>query len=249
VEALATGRIMERPEFDDSLNKPRWVAWFDLLGVTELITRGEMFVVHDAYAKAVNEARAEKDVNTFWFSDTFVFFTESSDKADFVDINSTAQHFMSNLILRTVPARGAISAGLVYADLTHSIHFGPALIDAYRYAEGQDWLGLILTPEAVAHLKEIGMDPDIQLPHSYARWPVPFKQSAPLCATVCANRSLPSDASQQHPAARFPNCLPRCAQGLCRQNLQSMKTQASGNPRAETKYDNTLAFLSSKGEN
>jgi hypothetical protein len=48
--------------------------------------------------------------------------------------------------------RGALTAGDFYADKNSNIYLGEALIDAHDFTEKQDWIGLVLTPNAHAKL-------------------------------------------------------------------------------------------------
>lgn len=67
--------------------------------------------------------------------------------------------FFQKFILGRIPVRGAISFGKLYSHLGKNIFIGEALIDAYRYGEGQDWLGFLLTPSAVKQMAAVGLPP------------------------------------------------------------------------------------------
>jgi len=61
------------------------------------------------------------------------------------------------LIQAEIPARGAIAFGELYADASERIFYCKGLIQAYEYAEEQDWIGLILSPSTVERLNSIGL--------------------------------------------------------------------------------------------
>jgi len=66
------------------------------------------------------------------------------------------------------PLRGAIGFGQLYADKSNNIFLGSGLIDAYQYAEKQNWIGVIVTPKADSKLRDIHVE--------LKGWPVMFKE-------------------------------------------------------------------------
>ena len=148
----------EKIEMEDEkiINSNCWVAWFDILGFRALMSKYEkhldVFVgtYYEDILRTVNEKAGywPKYVAPFWISDTFVFYTFNDSIEAFTCLNQVARHFFEQILYK-IPLRGALSFGRLYADREKGIYLGPVLIDAYEYAEKQDWVGFVLTPCAV----------------------------------------------------------------------------------------------------
>lgn len=167
--------------FDPTYNNSRWVAYFDLLGMRELIRANREFEVFIAYQTAIRRLNAQAERQTHelmhaWFSDSFLLFTKDDSGSSLASIESISRWFMYFLIEARIPLRGAIAAGHMYADPSHRVFFGPAMIDAYEYGEGQDWIGLILRPSARSQMETL----NLFLPRlNYALWQADWKRPPP----------------------------------------------------------------------
>jgi hypothetical protein len=74
--------------------------------------------------------------------------------------------------------RGALGTGQFYADKQNNIFIGSALIDAYTYAEKQDWIGFVVTPSAEKKIDDIESDLKIlshTLLYQFIQYDVPVK--------------------------------------------------------------------------
>ncbi len=71
--------------------------------------------------------------------------------------------------------RGALGTGQFYADKQNNIFLGSALIDAYEYAEKQDWIGFVVTPSAERKIADLYPQPR-DLLHKYVQDNVPVKK-------------------------------------------------------------------------
>jgi len=69
--------------------------------------------------------------------------------------------------------RGALSAGEFYSEPEENIYVSPALIDAYRYMEKQEWIGLVISPKACSELAKINRCPPDR--GKYIEYDVPVK--------------------------------------------------------------------------
>jgi hypothetical protein len=108
-------------------------------------------------------ARAQPFANLIqqkWFSDTFIIYSRDDDEADFWYVEQVGRLFFQKLILSEIPVRGAITHGRLYSQSSQNIFVGPALIDAYHYAEKQSWLGFILTPNVSKRLESTSSPTD-----------------------------------------------------------------------------------------
>lgn len=155
----------------------RWVAYFDLLGTKALINSGRYIEVFRSYKNALKRSKTQlksyDNLFRIFFSDTFIIFSKDDTPDSFASIESISRWFMFFLIQAEIPLRGAIACGEFYADDSEQIFFGKALIEAYEYAEQQDWIGLIFTPSTVERLDSIGLPANKRL--NYAEWDVVLK--------------------------------------------------------------------------
>jgi hypothetical protein len=94
-----------------------------------------------------------------WFSDTFLMFTPDDSHQSRVVIQSAAKFFIEDCISHGIPMRGAISVGRFMRTIDHRAFIGKAFLEAFEYAEDQDWIGLILTPSAISKTRSFGLHP------------------------------------------------------------------------------------------
>ncbi len=137
----------------------RWVGYFDLLGTRRLVKSGKTRQVFDSFAEAVKALgilnRPGTSIFNAWFSDTFIIYSDDDSQQAFAAVEKMCRWFMTALIWRKIPVRGSISCGRFYSDEAHSVYFGPALIEAYEWSEGQDWIGLVLCPSCIEKLEKL----------------------------------------------------------------------------------------------
>jgi len=227
--------MMER----NALCGNRWVAYFDILGFQKILSDSvtvatglDAFVNVD-YKSVLDELRrvghySPDTVSIVWFSDTFLLFTRDDSHRSLVSINQAATHFFEEVICLGLPLRRALGMGEFYTDPGQGIFVGRGLIDAYQCAEGQDWIGFVVTPNACAKLRQL----DVALERwDYVEHPVSFKKQP----------------SQSLYAYR-PNGL--CLENLLRSIEEIRDHTRNGYPqeyeeRYRGKYDRTIVFLDS----
>jgi len=178
-------------EEEKIINGNCWVACFDILGFKEAILGFEKcYGVGrlDRFADVIykNEIldtleRGEKAfqgrVYTCWASDTFVFYTPDDSGTSFKLISAAAIHFLCRMIRHSSSymLRGALGTGQFYVDKQNNIFLGSALIDAYEYAEKQNWIGFVVTPSAEKKIGDIESQPH-NLLSQYKQYNVPIKK-------------------------------------------------------------------------
>ncbi|MHC4911915.1 MAG: hypothetical protein ACYTE5_02800 [Planctomycetota bacterium] len=170
----------------------RWVAYFDILGFRDLVEKQSLGFVLSEYLKVLSmvkkdvgreraETFAESLVRRKWASDAFLFYTDGDSQGLFTMVESFARSFFIRAIMRRIPLRGCLTVGQFYADESNGIFVGPGLINAHWYAENQDWIGYVLTPEARDKLEKLEAEEerviDVYQRHFYREHDVPFKQS------------------------------------------------------------------------
>ncbi len=215
-----------------------WVTYFDMLGFRKKIDEHEGNVdsfVRSIYNRMVGEAenrseriaRALGYVGYAWFSDTFIFFTKDDTFGSYSNIELLSNEFLRSMIYKQHPLRGALTVGEFYADKDKYIFVGPTLIRAYDYAEGQKWIGLVLTPEARKKLGERDYAVNII---DYKEYEVPIKPEK-----IEERRLLARDISE------------------LREYIVQMQNVAKRERDYEEKlkviYDNTLKFIAWLGRN
>lgn len=172
------------------INGNCWIACFDLLGFEYLVNdfvkqHGEghldVFVkvyYYDILKEAKRRVKQHKklldEINCAWFSDTFLFYIpidENGYAATVIDC--LARQFFMGCIRQKFALRGALSAGEFYSEPEENIYVSPALIDAYRYMEKQEWIGLVISPKACSELAKINRCPPDR--GKYIEYDVPVK--------------------------------------------------------------------------
>lgn len=142
----------------------RWFSYFDLLGFSNLVANEDISKVTLLYQKALDHLdisqneKKSKGIYISWFSDTFIIYSRGNKDKDFANIESVSRRFFQYLVLNKIPVKGAMTYGKLYSQQERNIFIGPALIDAYHYGEGQDWLGFILTPSAIEQMNEVNLN-------------------------------------------------------------------------------------------
>ena len=86
-------------------------------------------------------------------------FTPDDSKRSYGVIQFAAKHFMDRCIHSRIPMRGAISVGSFMRTRDNRSFIGKAFLDAFEYAEDQDWIGLILTPTAIKKAESCDLVP------------------------------------------------------------------------------------------
>ena len=170
-------------ENNEPINKNCWVACFDILGFKKRIKEYEdqsgvgfldVFVKH-FFNKIIStlekQGQYDRDkVFITWFSDTFMFFTRD-DSVDSISFDISCREIISKMW----PLRGAIGFGQLYADISKNLFLGSGIVNAYEYAEKQNWIGYIVTPEANNRINELGVDLS-RWKIAFVKYPVPFHQ-------------------------------------------------------------------------
>jgi hypothetical protein len=186
---LATEDTENKLKMDEKIIEGScWVAYFDILGFkseTRLNT-GQLSVLAYMYKEAVEHINGElKSIPNFgslydclWFSDSFLLYSLDDSIKSYNTICIAVTHFFDYMIItKKWLLRGALTAGDFYADRNSDIYLGEALIDAHNFTEKQDWIGLVLTPNAHAKLVANGHNPFIWVDgRGFREYDVPIKR-------------------------------------------------------------------------
>lgn len=147
----------------------RWIAYFDILGFRTLVQKENPLTILSIYDEAVLQAKrqiefpqsAGDEIRFGYFSDTFFFYSDDDSGRAYTWVQSIAKNFIRQCLVGEpfIPIRGAIACDEFYVDSLRNIYFGKALVEAYEWAESQDWIGLVLTKSALTKIREFDLDP------------------------------------------------------------------------------------------
>lgn len=139
----------------------RWFCYLDLLSFSQLVQSQTIDSLLPPYEQALAHVehaaakRKRRGISYSWFSDTFIIYSQSDSAEDFTEVEQAGRLFFQELILARIPVRAALSCADLYSQKERNVFIEQALIEAHAYGEGQDWLGFILTPSALARMQEI----------------------------------------------------------------------------------------------
>lgn len=209
-----------------------WLACFDILGFRNLMSVDKddpkAYSVRVDYEETIENLekscrRYEKGCLDYcWFSDTFLMFTPDDSARSYVVIQFAAKHFIGHCINSRIPIRGAISVGSFMRTRDNRSFIGEAFLDAFEYAEDQDWIGLLITPAAIKKAESYSLFP---IRHDFVR-----SENIPM-------RKFPSEDVL---AYRFQNGSANYACPVL-SKLRDMKSQSEERYRA--KYERTEQFI------
>ena len=209
-----------------------WLAYFDIMGFANLMSvendDPKAYFVRADYEETLSNLRKSckeyepGSLNYCWFSDTFLMFTEDNSPKSYCVIEFAAKSFIHHCLYSRIPIRGAISVGSFMRSRDNRSFIGNAFLDAYRYGEDQDWLGLIITPKGITKAESYDLYP---IRHDFVK-----SDKIPM-------RKLPSNGVMayrfQNGAANYPcPLLPM---------LNEMKMQSGEKYRG--KYERTEQFI------
>ena len=155
---------MPKSKFKSIRYTKRWFCYIDLLGFSNLVNSSNISGVITTYLDVLDKMeglagpKKNRGIYYSWFSDTFIIYSRGPSTEYFVRIEQISRLFFQKLVFKGIPARGALTFGPLYSHLNRNIFVGPALIDAHHYGEAQNWIGFVLTPNAVMQLSKDGLD-------------------------------------------------------------------------------------------
>lgn len=232
------------------INGNCWVAYFDVLGFKNGVLDFERqhgvghldVFVENFYKDLLKELERigkywPQKVFTSWSSDTFLFFTSNDSRESFCCIGQEATHFCCGAIWKSMPVRGALAIGQLYAEKQNDIFVGSALIDAHNYAEKLNWIGLVVTPDAAKKLKGTSINLST-CPVAYERYNVPIMRKEIKNGMI----SMRDDSKELFTAriGRYPQ-----TENSVKQMQQTARNRYPDEyeARYKAKYENTLKFI------
>jgi hypothetical protein len=146
-----------------------WVASFDILGFKDLakVEHGTFraAVIQKCYEHALrdlertNQGVRPAGIDYSWVSDTFIMFTSDDSSKSFAVMLRMAKSFFEHCLSAGIPVRGAVSVGPFVRSRDNRSLISSAFIDAFEIGERQNWVGLLLSPKAIARARRLGLEP------------------------------------------------------------------------------------------
>lgn len=158
-----TGGPLDESWYDHPDRKDiRYVAFLDVLGFSQLAEKSLLSDLVATLDDILFTARLHsgeftgesisyegfvegtKKVHLRLMSDALVIWTDHSSKSDFRSLQWAVGQIVAQSILSGFPLRGGISAGPLYVAHDGDIIAGPALVQAYRLEQAQNWAGVAI---------------------------------------------------------------------------------------------------------
>ncbi len=140
-------------------NNNRYVAHFDILGMTSAIRRN----ADEAWGALSDLRQVEKEIDTNYkiklpnsntivnghahckrFSDTIILFTLEDNIEDLYAILFKSALLFCKSLKKCIPLRGGIAYGEFFINFELEMFLGKALIDAHDIGESAQWLGVVI---------------------------------------------------------------------------------------------------------
>ena len=136
--------------------KDGFVALLDVLGFSNLVLdSGEEGI--QRYLACLQNATGHTEVNFVVFSDSIVLSAKGDSPDSFIAVAGACSRLLNDLLRVGIALRGAISYGSFIREAFGESVFvaGRAVIDAYQFEQAQDWVGIMVSPSALARVKDL----------------------------------------------------------------------------------------------
>lgn len=149
--------------FEDHTREPIFLCFFDVLGTSKLIERGELEKVYSLYEYVTNETEGKlgracfgaepvgdgtvipcvftQNVYSDHFSDTFIMWSNYDGSPRFPPFLDTCMNVFCEALANGVPLRGCVSIGEAIMDLSTKQYVGLPLSESAKGEVAQNWLG------------------------------------------------------------------------------------------------------------
>jgi len=136
-----------------------YVALLDVLGFSALVgadTTGDRI---RGYRTCLEQIATQSVVEYIVFSDSIILTAKGADEASFIAIARECSHLLAALLKDGIALRGAITFGDIFRSHfagTESIFVaGCAVVDAYQFEQNQDWVGIMVAPNALKQVRDL----------------------------------------------------------------------------------------------
>ena len=233
-----------------------YVALLDVLGFTEIVSGEDQTEKLSQYVHSLGMVTNGTDVEIVLFSDTIVMTSLGDTPESLLSILRPCSQAFGLLLSREIAVRGAISYGsfIRYKNPKGVFLAGRAIIDAYRFQQEQDWVGIMLAPSVVSmhsdlkqrcNILNIRTPDEIQALSARFAWAlfvqdcpsIPFHTSDPSEPQLYEGFAIvPTDTSIQDAAAMEENL------GRVLKYMRRLKS-LSPHPKSQKKYSGAITWL------
>ena len=229
-----------------------YLAFLDVLGFSALVADGSSRI--DSYFESLKRVTEPVDIPFVVFSDSIILTTKGDGEQDLLTLAETCSRLLFDFIEKDICIRGAIAFGsYVRREINDSIFIaGRALIDAYRFEDAQNWVGVMIAPSALRRVPDLGDRCRLeefataQDPNSFKAIDTIWPRVIQRCAAIPFHEAGPSDFRGFAVVPTNEDTGPTAnSEGISRamQRLQWLESLAP-TPAAQYKYKHTLVWLS-----
>lgn len=177
----------------DGSNIQRLVAFLDLLGFSDLVSRHDFSAVLHAYFQQIRASVTglSERLRYVSFSDSLVIYSSELSYDAAQELMCSVADLCFNLLTKhQLAIRGSITTGSLsfYRNDNDVVVAGPPIVEAYRYENQQDWIGVIVTPRLIEKLPNLVSYADfgnLRSPKvNFFREQIHWKLSLQRCQTV-----------------------------------------------------------------
>jgi len=206
-----------------------WVGVFDILGFKNLIRQTDLEFpralltskLNDLFEALDHDVIQHGQLEYMVFSDTIVIFAPDLEARSYGWFLLQCTILINKSIAIRLPLRGAISVGTAFFSSSPPVIIGPSFLEAHKYCEDQNWIGLLLTPSATLAVRQAGLEP---LHHDFVLDDIPLRKMSH--ENVLAYRFQNGMSGYSSPLLKF---------------LEEMKHFAPDKDKG--KYSSTMAFI------
>lgn len=133
-----------------------YLALLDVLGFSALVNASDANV--QRYLDCLKAATKDTPVDFIVFSDSIVLTMPDDSPNGLITVARSCCRLMHDLVLQDIPVRGAIAHGSFLRETVaaESVFVaGHPVIEAYRFEQEQDWIGIMLAPSAVKAVPDL----------------------------------------------------------------------------------------------
>lgn len=142
-----------------------YLAYIDILGFTNYILNDDKGKNINEYIKSIKNNKGlinqTKQLNYNMFSDNLIIYSQDDEIASFKQIVRLCSILLFDLIQKGIPIRGSISHGDITInekDMYNPIIIGKPVIEAYKFEQKQNWIGMMLNPSTKDKINKINDD-------------------------------------------------------------------------------------------
>jgi hypothetical protein len=230
-----------------------YVALVDVLGFSDrVMSRGQEGVTE--YLHCLKRVQEASGVEYTAFSDSIVLTRVGEEADDLAVIANACSQLFAELLRQRVAVRGAISYGEFVREVVNGSVFGAgrAIIEAYRFEQAQDWVGIMLSPSARAQVPDLATRCRLESHNVPGRLDEIYRDigwSARLCSwpSIPFHTDNPFDKNSYDGYAVLPTAGATAAE--VRDDLQlaidrlKWLRELAPDPHIQRKYSASISFL------